>query len=302
MRPIRRQELEELLPLVDGYQRFYGAEPNAERNGRFFSRFLHPSDEGLLLGAWANGGLVGFATLYWFHSSTKAADTVLMNDLFVREDVRGGGIGRALIQAALDEARQRGAGHLEWYTGPDNLAAQRLYDSLPGVRRSTWHAYEVESRDDSIRRTRRKDPNGMRDDLRTESSITINAPAARVWEALTTPDLIKQWFFGVDTVTDWMVGSPITHRGEYQGKPYEDKGSILQIEPPTLLVHSHWSPLSRLPDSPENYQRVSWALSERHGETELTITEANLPSEEAKAISEKSWQTVLGNLKRLLQE
>jgi GNAT superfamily N-acetyltransferase len=147
VRPVRRQELEELLPLVDGYQRFYGGEPDAERNRRFFSRFLHPSDEGLLLGAWANGGLVGFATLYWFHSSTKAADTVLMNDLFVREDVRGGGVGRALIQAALDEARRRGAGHLEWYTGPDNLTAQRLYDSFPGARRSTWYAYEMEAED-----------------------------------------------------------------------------------------------------------------------------------------------------------
>lgn len=147
MRPIRRQELEELLPLVDGYQRFYKAEPDVERNRRFFSRFLHPSDEGLLLGAWANGRLVGFATLYWFHSSTKAADTVLMNDLFVREDVRSGGIGRALIRAALDEARRRGAAHLEWYTAPDNATAQRLYDSLPGVSRSSWYAYEIEADD-----------------------------------------------------------------------------------------------------------------------------------------------------------
>jgi GNAT superfamily N-acetyltransferase len=145
VRPIRRQELEELLPLVGGYQRFYGAEPDAERNRRFFSRFLHPSDEGLLLGAWANGSLVGFTTLYWFHSSTKAVDTVLMNDLFVRDDVRGEGIGRALIAAALDETRRRGAGHLEWYTGPDNRTAQRLYDSLPGATRSTWYAYEIEA-------------------------------------------------------------------------------------------------------------------------------------------------------------
>ncbi|MGH2681784.1 MAG: GNAT family N-acetyltransferase [Actinomycetota bacterium] len=142
--PVRQEELEDLLPLVHAYQRFYGAEPDAERNRRFFARFLHPSDEGLLLGAWAEGDLVGFATLYWFQSSTKAANTVLMNDLFVRGDVRGGGVGRALLRAALDEARQRGAAHLEWYAGPDNVAAQRLYDSLPGARRSTWYAYEIE--------------------------------------------------------------------------------------------------------------------------------------------------------------
>jgi GNAT superfamily N-acetyltransferase len=147
VRPIHGRELEELLPLVAGYQRFYGAEPDVERNRRFFSRFLHPSDKGLLLGAWVNGGLAGFATLYWFFSSTKAAESVLMNDLFVREDIRGAGIGRVLIQSALEETRRRGAAHLEWYTAPDNLGAQRLYDSVPGARRTTWYAYEIEAED-----------------------------------------------------------------------------------------------------------------------------------------------------------
>jgi uncharacterized protein YndB with AHSA1/START domain len=142
---------------------------------------------------------------------------------------------------------------------------------------------------------------GMKQDQRTVSSITIRAPIERVWEALTTPELIKQWFFGVDTESDWRVGSPIVHRGEYQGRPYEDKGTILQIDPPMLLVHSHWSPVSRLPDAPENYQQVTWELTDRSDGTELTIREANLPSEEARATSEKSWQMVLKNLKRLLE-
>jgi uncharacterized protein YndB with AHSA1/START domain len=142
----------------------------------------------------------------------------------------------------------------------------------------------------------------MKDDLGIEDSITIEAPIERVWEALTSPELIKQWFFGVDTETDWKTGSPIVHRGEYQGKPYEDKGNILQIEPPRLLVHSHWSPVSGLQDTPENHQQVSWELSERDGGTELTIREVNLPSEEAKATSVKSWRMVLENLKRLLEE
>src|ERR1700704_3309869 len=74
VRPIGRQELEEVLPLIAGYQQFYGAQPDDARNRAFFSRFLHPSDEGLLLGAWVDGRIAGFATLYWFHSSTKAAD------------------------------------------------------------------------------------------------------------------------------------------------------------------------------------------------------------------------------------
>lgn len=145
VRPIRRDELEAALPLIAGYQRFYRAEPDPDRNLAFFSRFLDPSDVGLLLGAWTEAGLVGFATLYWFHSSTKAADSVLMNDLFVAEDGRGRGVGRALIEASIEVARARGAAHLEWFTAPDNRTAQRLYDSFPGARRSAWLAYEVDA-------------------------------------------------------------------------------------------------------------------------------------------------------------
>jgi uncharacterized protein YndB with AHSA1/START domain len=122
-----------------------------------------------------------------------------------------------------------------------------------------------------------------------------------VWEALTTPELIKQWFFGVETETDWAVGSSIVHRGEYQGRPYEDKGVILEIEPPRLLVHSHWSPVAGRADIAENYERVSWELSEMEHGTELTVRESNLPSDEAKATSEDSWRIALQNLKTHLE-
>ena len=138
-------------------------------------------------------------------------------------------------------------------------------------------------------------------DLRTTASVTIGVPIEDVWNALTTPDLIKEWFFGVDTESDWRVGSSLVHRGEWQGTPYEDKGTISRFEPPTLLMHSHWSPASGLPDRPEHYQEVTWSLSERDGETTLTVSETNIPSEEAKAISEESWKVVLDNLKQLLE-
>jgi uncharacterized protein YndB with AHSA1/START domain len=141
----------------------------------------------------------------------------------------------------------------------------------------------------------------MTDDLSASSSIIISAPIEEVWKAITTPELIKQWFFGVDTESDWKVGSPLIHTGEWQGKPYLDKGEIVAIDPPRLLMHTRLSDLSGKPDSPENYQEVRWALSERDGAIELTITEHNLPSEETKAVSEESWKTVLNNLKELLE-
>lgn len=143
VRAIREEELEDVLPLIAGYQRFYLAKPDDDRNQAFFQRFIEPSDEGILLGAWVDGRLVGFSTIYWTHSSTRAADIGLMNDLFVAEDVRGSGAGRALIRASAEAARAAGMASLEWYTATDNDVAQRLYDSIPEVRRSAWLAYEI---------------------------------------------------------------------------------------------------------------------------------------------------------------
>ncbi len=141
--PIAAEQLETLLPLIAAYQRFYEVEEiDEERNRAFFRRFLAPSDDGMLIGAWREGELVGYACLYWHFSSTDAAETVLMNDLYVDPAVRGHGVGRALIEASADVARERGSHHLEWATAPDNATAQRLYDST-GAQRSTWIEYEL---------------------------------------------------------------------------------------------------------------------------------------------------------------
>ena len=137
--------------------------------------------------------------------------------------------------------------------------------------------------------------------LETKHSVTIDAPAAKVWDALTTPAQIKEWFFGVDTETDWKEGSEIVHRGEWQGKPYEDKGRIVTLDPPRTFVHTHWSPMSGVPDSEENYQEVTWSLTDNDGKTELSVGEVNLSSEDAKSVSDQSWPMVLDNLKKLLE-
>lgn len=141
--PISPQQVDPLLSLIAAYQRFYdAAEVDDDRNREFFSRFVAPSDDGMLLGAWRGERLVGYACLYWHFSSLVPAETVLMNDLFVDADVRGQGIGRALIEASAAVARERGAYCLEWATAPDNLTAQLLYDST-GATRSNWLEYEL---------------------------------------------------------------------------------------------------------------------------------------------------------------
>lgn len=141
--PIAPERFEELLPLIAAYQHFYEVEDvDDERNRAFFRRFLAPSEDGLLLGARSEGRLVGYACLYWHFSSLEACESVLMNDLFVDGSMRGQGVGRALIEATAEVAREREVPFVEWSTAPDNETAQRLYDST-GAERSEWFSYEL---------------------------------------------------------------------------------------------------------------------------------------------------------------
>jgi uncharacterized protein YndB with AHSA1/START domain len=141
----------------------------------------------------------------------------------------------------------------------------------------------------------------MNDKFTAQAKMTIHAPASKVWEAITSPELIKQYLFGSDVISDWEVGSPITYRGEWQGKPFEDKGEILKVEPEKMLVSTHWSPLSGVPYSRENSHTVTYTLNGNGNSTDVTITQDNNASEEEKVESEKNWRAALDNLKKMLE-
>ena len=132
-------------------------------------------------------------------------------------------------------------------------------------------------------------------------SIDINASAIKVWEALTTPELIKEYFFGTDAISDWKVGSSIIFKGEWQGKTYEDKGTILEVVPGKLLKYTYWSSLSGLQDDQENYLDITYELTESNDSTILTITQENIPYENTKEHTEDNWKKVLTDLKNLLE-
>lgn len=141
----------------------------------------------------------------------------------------------------------------------------------------------------------------MNEKFTAEAKTTIHAPASKVWDALTKPELIKQYLFGTDVISDWKVGSPITYKGEWQGKSFEDKGKIIEFEPEKRLRSTHWSPLSGVPDSPENYHTVTYELSEKEGSTDVAITQDNNANEEERVHSEQNWKTVLDGMKKLLE-
>ena len=137
--------------------------------------------------------------------------------------------------------------------------------------------------------------------LTATKSIVINATAQRVWEALTDPAQVKQYMWGSEVVSTWKQGSPLIYRGVWEGKPFEDKGTILEIDPPRLLRTNYFSPLSGKPDVPENYAEVTYALSAQAGGTKLTVTQSNIPNEAGKTQSEGNWGTVLDAVKKLIE-
>lgn len=134
----------------------------------------------------------------------------------------------------------------------------------------------------------------------------IHASAAKVWLALTTPASLKQFFFGADVVTDWKAGAPIRMKGEFKGRPYEDKGNIIAFEPQKQLSFSHWSAMSGKADKPENYHVVTFDLAPSGAGTKVILTQANLAGGVTtadighRAEYEKNWASVLDGLTKIL--
>jgi uncharacterized protein YndB with AHSA1/START domain len=141
----------------------------------------------------------------------------------------------------------------------------------------------------------------MDKDLIARASIVVNATGARVWRALVTPEAIRQYMFGTNVVSDWQEGSPIIWQGEWQGRSYEDKGVILRLRPEKTLQYSHFSPLSGVPDEPENYHTVTIELSGQGTRTHVSLTQDNNATEQEREHSEKNWQAMLAALKAFVE-
>jgi len=142
----------------------------------------------------------------------------------------------------------------------------------------------------------------MTKELTLKKSISINAPVSKVWDALTKPELIKIYFFGTDCITDWKKGSPILYKGTWEGKPYEDKGNILDIEKEKFILYNYWSSFSGTEDIPANYANIKYELAIENGATIFTITQDKIKSEESLKHSESNWGMVMDGLKKMLEE
>ena len=142
----------------------------------------------------------------------------------------------------------------------------------------------------------------MKSNIKAQVSVNLRASIANVWEALTRPEIIKQYFFGTNTITDWKAGSPIKFKGEWEGKSYEDKGTILEIQKNKLIKYDYWSSMSGIEDKPENYVIVTYQLSGEDENVNLSVLQENIPDEKMKEHSEENWNKVLNGLKKVVEE
>lgn len=141
----------------------------------------------------------------------------------------------------------------------------------------------------------------MKTNLTAQVSIDFRAPKARVWKALTDPTDIKQYFFGTNLVTEWIVGGPIRFVGEWEGKSYEDKGTVLKFDPQKMLQYDYWSSLSGKEDKQENYRMITYRMTEKDGITNVQIFQDG-ETEEAREHSEQSWKMVLEGIRNLVEK
>ncbi|MGZ6546101.1 MAG: SRPBCC family protein [Actinomycetota bacterium] len=142
---------------------------------------------------------------------------------------------------------------------------------------------------------------GTARDLVARASVAIAAPPARVWEGLTNPEIIKKYMFGADVACDWREGSPLVIRGEWDGKPFEDKGMVVRVVEGRLLEYTHFSPASGVEDLPENYHTITVDLAEDGDRTVVSLAQDNNATEDERDRSASMWTTMLGTLRDVLE-
>jgi len=140
----------------------------------------------------------------------------------------------------------------------------------------------------------------MQAHFKSKYKTTINAPLEKVWNALTNPAIVKQYFFGTELLTNWQVGSDIIFQGEWEEQKYKDPGKVLEYSHNEKLAYSYLSSWSGKEDIPENYLWISYEVKPIENGTELIIVQTNYDKERAKH-SQENWATIIDGMKKIIE-
>ena len=139
------------------------------------------------------------------------------------------------------------------------------------------------------------------EDFIAEASVVIRAPLDKVWKGLMDPEASKVFMMGASVKSSWKEGDPITWTGEWKGRTFHDKGTVLKVEPQSLLQYSHFSPMSAKEDIASNHHTITINLTPEDEGVWVSLTQDKNDTPEAKAHSEKNWKTMLENFKKYLE-
>jgi len=129
IRPVELGDKERWLQLWKGYLTFYKTEFSADKTEVTWKRLLDPDFNLYCLVAQDDGQIMGMTTFNFQNSTWSENGQCLLEDLFVDQSIRGQGIGRALIDAVINEAKKRGCSRVYWNTDETNETARKLYDT-----------------------------------------------------------------------------------------------------------------------------------------------------------------------------
>ncbi|MCW2867746.1 MAG: family N-acetyltransferase [Marmoricola sp.] len=141
VRPVEAGDHAVWRELFEGYRAFYAIAPDDAAVDRVWDWLQDPGHEVGGLVAEVDGRVVGFAHHRLFSRPSEGGRGLYLDDLFARPDVRGRGVGRALIERLAEMARAEGCAKVRWVTAEDNHVAQRLYDAV--AQRTTWVTYDL---------------------------------------------------------------------------------------------------------------------------------------------------------------
>jgi len=129
--------------LWQGYLTFYEASVTPEVTEEVWARGqADPPALDILLAVDAADRPVGLLHAFRHQNTWSIAPVCYLEDLFVDPEVRGGGVGRALIEALAEQGRAEGWLRIYWQTAADNVRAQRLYDLV--AKRTSWVRYNLD--------------------------------------------------------------------------------------------------------------------------------------------------------------
>ena len=130
IKPLEKDQYEEWYPLWQGYLTFYETSLPDEIAENNWDRFFDDDEPVGVFGAFKGGKLIGFVHYIFHRTNWSLTNKCYLQDLYADPSVRGEGIGRKLIEAVYDLAKEENCGQVYWMTQNHNKTARQLYDRI----------------------------------------------------------------------------------------------------------------------------------------------------------------------------